>query len=72
MPIQKHHTPENTDDVTFSVWILPDVEDQPTKYTGVADVLKLPNGEIKIAHHDGVTDSRTGEVIRLRQEGLDG
>lgn len=70
MSVQRTHTPEETDDVTFTVWILPEVADKPTKYTGVADVLKLPNGEIKIAHHDGATDSRTGEIVRLRQEDL--
>lgn len=65
------HEPEPTDEVTFSVWIQPKVSDEPSTYTGVADVMKMPSGVIKIAHHDGVTDERTGEIIRLKQEGLD-
>lgn len=65
------HTPEETNETTFSVWILPQIEDEPSKYTGVVDVLKLPNGVIKIAHHNGVTQERRGEVVRLREENIE-
>ncbi|ELY49847.1 hypothetical protein RBH26_20860 [Natronolimnohabitans sp. A-GB9] len=74
MPIQEIHEPEPTPDTTWAIWILypgVDEDDKPTKYTGVVDVLKLPNGTIKIAHHDGVVSERGGEIIRMRQEHLD-
>lgn len=66
--IQDTHTPPKTEEVTYSVWVLPEREDEPTTYTGVVDLLKLSSGVIKIAHSDGVTDTRKGEVVRLRQE----
>jgi hypothetical protein len=66
--IQDTHSPPKTEEVTYSVWILPERENEPTTYTGVVDLLKLPSGVIKIAHSDGVTDTRKGEVVRLRQE----
>lgn len=70
--VQDTHTPPETEKKTYSVWISPEREDKPTKYTGVADAMKMPNGVIKIAHHNGVVDKREGEITRLRQEGLDG
>lgn len=69
--IQDTHGPPKTDEVTYSVWILPEIEDKPTKYTGVVDFMKMPTDVIKIAHSDGVTDERKGDVKRLRQEGID-
>ena len=69
--IQDTHTPPKTDEITYSVWILPEIEDKPTKYTGVVDLMKMPTGVIKIAHSDGITDERKGDVKRLRQEGID-
>jgi len=66
--IQETHEPDETDEATFSVWILPEIENEPTKYSGVVDVLKLPSGIIKVAQHDGVTQERAGEIVRLREE----
>lgn len=71
MPVQDTYEPEPTPDTTWAVWIYPDVDDEPSKFTGVVDVLKLPNGTIKLAHHDGVVSERGGEIIRMRQEHLD-
>jgi len=68
--IQETHEPDETDETTFSVWILPEIENEPTKYSGVVDVLKLPSGVIKVAQHDGVTQERKGEIVRLREEGI--
>ena len=70
--IQEIHHPEETDATTWSVWILPEIEDKPTKYSGVVDVARWPDGVVRIAYHDGVQEHRKGEIVRLRQEGLDG
>lgn len=68
--VTETHQPPETDEVTYTVWIRPEKEDKPSTYRGVVDAMKQPNGVIKIAHSDGVTDTRTGEIMRLKQEGL--
>lgn len=56
---------------SYTVFLAPDLEPEtPNKYEEVVDLLRAPNGVVRMVDKRGLKYERKGEVIRVRMNDL--
>jgi hypothetical protein len=56
---------------SYTVFLYPELDTpEPSKFEEIVDLIKMPNGVVRMMDRHGIRHERRGEVIRVRMDDL--